>query len=111
MYVDVIIWDDENEPHITGPGEVTTGETFQEVIHRHPGSHDDPDDYSASTRAAAHFWRHLTGKHIVVVFEDLSDDDLIIIRPKQPTRSRNMEIDMALPSDSDRTRGPGEVTR
>ena len=22
------------------------------------------------------------GKHIVVVFEDLSDDDLIIIRPK-----------------------------
>jgi hypothetical protein len=42
MYVDVIIWDDENEPHITGPGEVTT-EDVEEVIHRHPGSHDEPD--------------------------------------------------------------------
>ena len=23
MFVDLIIWDDENEPHIVGPGEVT----------------------------------------------------------------------------------------
>ncbi len=80
MYVDVIIWDDENEPHITGPGEVTT-EDVEEVIHRHPGSHDDPDDYSASTELPLIFGDTSTGKHIVVVFEDLSDDDLIIIRP------------------------------
>ncbi len=81
MYVDVIIWDDENEAHITGPGEVTT-EVVEEVIHRHPGSHDDPDDYSASTGLPLIFGDTSTGKHIVVVFEDLSDDDLIIIRPK-----------------------------
>ncbi len=80
MYVDVIIWDDENEPHITGPGEVTT-EDVEEVIHRHPGSHDDPDDYSALTGLPLIFGDTSTGKHIVVVFEDLSDD-LIIIRPK-----------------------------
>ena len=80
MYVDVIIWDDENEAHITGPGEVTT-EDVEEVIHRHPGSHDDPDDYSASTGLPLIFGDTSTGKHIVVVFEDLSDD-LIIIRPK-----------------------------
>jgi len=42
MYVDVIIWDDENEPHITGTGEVTT-EDVEEMIYCHPGSHDDPD--------------------------------------------------------------------
>lgn len=81
MYVDVIIWDDENEPHITGPGEVTT-EDVEKVIHRHPGSHDVPDDYSASTGLPLIFGDTSTGKHIVVVFEDLSDDDLIIIRPK-----------------------------
>ncbi len=80
MYVDVIIWDDENEPHITGPGEVTT-EDVEEVIHRYPGSHDNPDDYSASTGLPLIFGYTSTGKHIVVVFEDLSDD-LIIIRPK-----------------------------
>ena len=63
MYVDVIIWDDENEPHITGPGEVTT-EDVEEVIHRHPGSHDDPDDYSASTGLPLIFGDTSTGKHI-----------------------------------------------
>lgn len=81
MYVDLVIWDDENEPHITDPGEVTT-EEVEEVIHRRPGSHDDPDDYSPSTGLPLIFGDTSTGKHIVVVFEDLSDDDLIVIRPK-----------------------------
>ncbi len=32
MYVDVIIWDDENEPHITGPGEVTAEDVEKRFI-------------------------------------------------------------------------------
>jgi hypothetical protein len=43
MYVDLIIRDDENEPHIMGPGEVTV-DAVEEVIRAHPGSHDIPDD-------------------------------------------------------------------
>ncbi|HKM51913.1 MAG TPA: hypothetical protein VJY33_00815 [Isosphaeraceae bacterium] len=58
MYVDLIIWDDENEPHIVGPGEVTV-EDVEEVLHNHPGSHDDPDDHSASTGLPLDLRRHL----------------------------------------------------
>jgi hypothetical protein len=81
MYVDLIIWDDENEPHITGPGEVTV-EDVEEVIRDHPGHHDDPDDYSESSGLPLIYGDTSSGKHIVVIFEDLSDADLIIIRPK-----------------------------
>ena len=81
MYVDLIIWDDENEPHITGPGEVTVDDV-EEVIRHHSGSHEDPDDYSDSTGLPLIYGDTSAGKHIVVIFEDLSDDDLIVIRPK-----------------------------
>ncbi len=81
MYVDLIIWDDENEPHIVGPGEVTV-ENVEEVIRDHPGSHDDPDDYSASTGLPLIYRDTSSGVRIVVVYEVWSDDDLIIIRPK-----------------------------
>jgi hypothetical protein len=81
MYVDLIVWDDENEPHIVGPGEVTV-EDVEEVLHNHPGSHDDPDDYNASTGLPLIYGDTSSGERIVVVFEDWSDDDLIIIRPK-----------------------------
>jgi hypothetical protein len=81
MYVDLIIWDDENEPHLIGPGEVMV-EDVEEVIRNHPRGHDDPDDTSASTGLPLIYGDTSTGKHIVVIFEDWSDDDLIIIRPK-----------------------------
>jgi hypothetical protein len=48
VYVDLIIWDDDNEPHITGPGEVTVGDV-EEVIRNYPRSHADPDEYSYSS--------------------------------------------------------------
>ena len=54
----------------------------EEVIHEHPGSPDEPDDYGASTGLPLIYGDTSTGKHIVVIFEDLSEDDLIIIRPK-----------------------------
>jgi hypothetical protein len=81
MYVDLIIWDDDNEPHIVGPGEVTV-EDVEEVIRAYLGSHDVPDDYSESSGLPLIYGDTSTGKHIVVIFEDLSDDDLIVIRPK-----------------------------
>jgi hypothetical protein len=80
MYVDLIIWDDENELHITGPGEVTV-EEVEEVIRDSPRSHDDPDDYSNSSGFPLIYGDTSTGKHIVVVFEDCSDHDYVIIRP------------------------------
>ena len=52
------------------------------MIRDHPGSYGDPDDYSASTGLPVIYGDTSTGKHIVVIYEDLSDDDLIIIRPK-----------------------------
>jgi hypothetical protein len=81
MYVDLIIWDDENEPHILGPGEVTI-EDVEEVIRGHPRSHDDPDDSSDATGLPLIYGDTSSGKHTVVIFEGWSDDDLIIIRPK-----------------------------
>lgn len=81
LYVDLIIWDDENEPHIVGPGEVTI-EDVEEVIRDHPASQDDPEDYGAATGLPLIYGDTSTGKHIVIVYEDLSDDDLVIIRPK-----------------------------
>ena len=81
MYVDLIIWDDENEPHITGPGEVTVDDV-DEVIRAYPRGHDDPADFSDSSGFPLILGDTSTGKYLVVKFEDLSEDDLIIIRPK-----------------------------
>ena len=81
MYVDLIIWDDENEPHITGPGEVTADDV-EEVIRDHPRRHDDPDDYSDSTGLPLIYGDTSSGKRIVVIYEDWSDDEYIIIPPR-----------------------------
>ena len=81
MYVDLIIWDEENEPHITGPGEVTVADV-EEVIRKYPRGHDDPDDYSDSSGLPLIYGDTSTGKHIVVIFEDWSDDEYIVIRPR-----------------------------
>jgi hypothetical protein len=80
MHVDLIIWDDENEPHITGPGEVTSDEV-EEVIRAYPRRHTDPDDFSLSTGLPVIFGDTSSGKHIVVIYEDLGDNDFVIIRP------------------------------
>ena len=54
----------------------------EEVIRDHPGRHDEPDDFSASTGLPLIFVDTRSGKHIVVVYEDLSEEDLVIVRPK-----------------------------
>jgi hypothetical protein len=64
MSVDLIIWDDDNEPHITGPGEVTV-EEVEEVIRTYPRGHDDLDDYSDASGLPLIFGDTSTGKHIV----------------------------------------------
>jgi hypothetical protein len=80
MYIDLVIWDDEKEPHIVGPGEVTI-EEVEEVIRNHRGDHLSPDDYSDSSGLPLIFGDTSTGKHVVVIYEDFSDDDLVVIRP------------------------------
>jgi hypothetical protein len=80
MYIDLVIWDDENEPHIIDPGEVTADEV-DEVIRNHPGDHDSPDEFSDTSGLPLIYGDTSTGKHVVVIYEDLSDDDLIIVRP------------------------------
>ena len=79
-YVDLVIWDDENEPHVVGPGEVTI-EEIEQVIRDHAGDHLSPDEYSDSSGLPLIYGDTSTGKHIVLIYEDLSEDDLIIIRP------------------------------
>ena len=80
MYVDLVIWDDENEPHVVGPGEVTI-EEIEQVIRDHAGDHLSPDEYSDSSGLPLIYGDTSTGKHIVVIDEDLSEDELIVIRP------------------------------
>jgi hypothetical protein len=81
MYVDLVIWDDENESHITGPGEVTVDDV-ELVIRNYPGAHGDPDDFSNSTGLPLIYGDTSSGKHIVVIYEDWSDDEYVIIRPR-----------------------------
>jgi hypothetical protein len=54
MYIDLVIWDDENEPHIIDPGEVTVDEV-DEVIRNHPGDHDSPDEFSDASSTVTFF--------------------------------------------------------
>jgi hypothetical protein len=82
MYIDLIIWDDEDDPdrnyrHIVGPGEVTA-EEVDEVLLNHPGG---PDGYSDSSGEPLVYGWTGSGKHIVVIYRDESEDDLVIIRP------------------------------
>jgi hypothetical protein len=81
MHIDLIIWDDDDDPsgnveHILGPGEVTK-EEVEEVLQ-------DPDSrVEASERSGnpiAFGWTS-TGKHIAVVFVFEDDPELILVRP------------------------------
>jgi hypothetical protein len=50
------------------------------VIRNHPGDHLSPDEYSDSSGLPLIYGDTSTGKHIVVIYEGLSDD-IVIIRP------------------------------
>ena len=81
MYIDLIVWDDEDDPngnvqHIVGPGEVTT-EEVDEVLNDHEG----PFDSSDSSGNPIIFGWTSTGKHIAVIFAFEVDPDLVIVRP------------------------------
>ena len=83
MYIDLIVWDAEEDPdgnfqHIVGPGEITADEV-EEVLTNHAG--DQPDAYSDATGNPIIFGTTSTGKRIAVVYSDESDAELIIIRP------------------------------
>jgi hypothetical protein len=82
MYIDIIIWDDEDDPngnyrHIVGTEEVTA-EEVEEVLRGHTGG---ADGYSVSSGAPLVYGWTSSGKHIVVIYRDESDDDLVVIRP------------------------------
>lgn len=82
MYVDFIIWDDEDDPagnyqHVVGTGEVTA-EEVEGVFREHQGG---PDDYSESSELPMIFGTTPNGKRIVVIYMDQSDDDLVIVYP------------------------------
>jgi hypothetical protein len=81
MYIDVIAWDDEDDPqgnvrHILGPGEVTI-EEVEEVLYDHRGE-SEPSKSSGNTII---FGWTSTGKHIAVVFALEDDPGLVIVRP------------------------------
>jgi hypothetical protein len=82
MYIDLILWDDEddtqgNVQHILGPGEVTL-EEVEEVLSDHQG----PVEPSSESGNPIVFGWTSKGKHIAVVFTFEDDPDLIIVRPK-----------------------------
>jgi hypothetical protein len=83
MYIDLIIWDAEDDPdgnyqHIVGADEVTA-EEVEAVLRNHHGG---PDDYSDTSGDPIIYGWTSTGKHIAVVYRDEGDDDFVIIRPK-----------------------------
>lgn len=82
MYFDLIIWDAEDDPdgnyqHIVGPGEVTA-EEVDEVLINHEGG---PDGFSDTTGNPMVYGWTSSGKHVVVIYRDESDDELVILRP------------------------------
>ena len=81
MYIDLIVWDDEDDPkgnvqHIVGPGEVTT-EDVDEVLRAHQG----PIVLSDSSGNPMVFGWTSTGNRIVVIFEFEDHPDLVIVIP------------------------------
>src|SRR5262249_6138963 len=75
--------DDEDDPggnyqHIVGTGEVTA-EEVEEVLRGHVGP---PADYSDSSGDPLVYGWTSSGKHIVVIYRDESDADLVVIRPR-----------------------------
>jgi hypothetical protein len=93
MHVDLIVWDDEDDPlgnvrHIEAAG--LTPADVDSVIINHPGRPDRPDDYSESSGLPMIFGDTPDGRRIVVVYEDESDGGLVVIRPRTayPVRRR-----------------------
>jgi hypothetical protein len=81
MEIDLILWDDEDDPrgnyqHILGTGEVTIDEV-EEILYD-PGSQ--VEDSRSSGRPIV-FGTTAEGRRLAVVFEIEPDDDLILIRP------------------------------
>ncbi len=81
MYIDLIVWDDGDDPqgnvqHILSPGEVSI-EEVEEVLNENQGRVE-PSEYSGNPIV---FGWTTTGKHITVVFTFEDDPDLIIVRP------------------------------
>lgn len=82
MFIDVIDWDDEDDPqgnlwHIIGTGEVTK-EEVEEVLYDHQGEIETSDE---SGNPIIFRWTS-TGKHITVIFVFEDDPDLVIVWPK-----------------------------
>lgn len=82
MFIDLFIWDDEDDPagnyrHIV-EGHDVTAEEVEEVLRGHEGG---ADGYSDSSGLPLVFGWTASGKHIVVVYRDESDDDLVVVRP------------------------------
>jgi hypothetical protein len=81
MHIDLILWDDEDDPegnvqHITGSGEVTV-EDVEEILRN-------PDGKRESSRRSGRptvFGTTSAGQRIAVVFEVEPDPELVIIRP------------------------------
>jgi hypothetical protein len=81
MYIDLILWDDADDPqgnvqHVVGSGELTQ-EEVEGILYDHKG----PVDSSDSSGNPIVFGGTSTGKHIAVVFVFEDDPDLIIVRP------------------------------
>jgi hypothetical protein len=67
-----VVWDDKSTVHVAANG--VTPEEYEEVL-RDPQS---PTAASGSTGRPVRFGWTSTGKHIVVVWEELCDDPLIV---------------------------------
>ena len=90
MHIDLIIWDDEDDPrgnyqHIIGPGEVTKAEV-EEVL-CDPATDVEP---SRSSGRPIAFGETSQGRRIAVVFEFEDDPDLVLVYPvtAYPVRRR-----------------------
>ncbi len=81
MYIDLIVWDDEDDPdgnirHIDAAG-LTPGEVAH-VLRGHQGG---PDAYSDSSGHPIVFGTTPDGERIAVVYLDQGDKDRVIIYP------------------------------
>jgi hypothetical protein len=82
MHIDLVIWDDEDDPdgnhrHIVGAGEVTV-EEVEDVLY-------DPEaevEVSRSSGRPIAFGWTADGRRIAVVFEFEPDPALVLARPK-----------------------------
>jgi uncharacterized DUF497 family protein len=80
MFIDVIDWDDADDPggnvqHIA-EHDVTVDEV-EEILSDHQGM---PDESESSGKKIVFGWTS-TGKHLAVVFSVEDDPELIIVRP------------------------------